>query len=516
MVFRSPVVTQTGRPLPECQCRRFNRDRNRRATGNDWINLLMRTFSVSTRYRLMFINLAVVMLWILVGSVSAQQRDDLLADPLAAMHQINPRLPKPLAIDLDKVAAHGIRAQVGKHLTVYTDARDRPDIDELVQVFDLAVSQWCEYFAVEPSRTSAWHMRAFVMEDQLRFKNAGLFPADLPNFPAGYQRGSNIWIFVQPGNYYTRHLLLHEGTHAFMEWFLDGLGTPWYSEGIAEWLGLNQWQSSTINRAAELKINVQVRDRNETPYWGRIKIIRDDWSAGTPLTLQEMLDIPGPAFRDVRYYGWAWAGCEFLAKHPLSAATFREFSRHAGQSESRFNRHVTTGLEQNWDLLAVDWLLFISEMDYGIDVEKIRLVDATEVAAAGPPFRYSIRADRGWQTTALHVKKGDRWRISGIGRYQIGQSIVENQSRPWPCTAHGITMEYYRGRPLGILLAGVWDPTQENPADRIKGLLQPITVGERFEVEIPFNGLLGLRINDSPARMSDNEGALEVLIEKLR
>ena len=87
-------------------------------------------------------------------------------------------------------------------------------------------------------------------------------PEDLPDFLAGYQRGHEIWIYLQPGDYYTRHLLLHEGTHAFMGWFLNGFGSPWYSEGMAELLAINQWQDG------KLQLHYQLRDRQRSGVLG--------------------------------------------------------------------------------------------------------------------------------------------------------------------------------------------------------------------------------------------------------
>jgi hypothetical protein len=430
-------------------------------------------------------------------------------DDAAAMTKINPRMNPPLRIDEEVVTASGIQKLTGKHIDLYTDVRDRPDISELVDVFDQAVGQWCEYFSISPSQTAPWRMRAFVIEDRNRFKTAGLMPDDLPDFLAGFQRGHEIWIYVQPGDYYSRHLLLHEGTHAFMGWFLNGFGSPWYSEGTAELLGINQWQDG------KLQLHHHLRDRSEAPYWGRVKIIRREFGEGTTLSLDEVLNISATAFRDVRFYAWSWAACEFLANHQSSRAVFGELDRNAALTSERFNAAVKERLSSQWETLNRDWYVYLSELDYGYDVGKGRLISANPILSDDNVTKFEIRADHSWQITSFAVTPGDRVRVTCGSRYQIGKS-----TKPWPCEANGITIEYYQGRPLGMLLAGVFDRDADfadnnSVKAEMEGLLQPVEVGQETIVQITKPGVLCFRVNESPAKMRDNQGVLEVTIEKL-
>src|SRR6185295_14417611 len=43
-----------------------------------------------------------------------------------------------------------------KHLTIYTDVPAAPAIEELPQVFDLAVPQWLEYFELDEKTAADW------------------------------------------------------------------------------------------------------------------------------------------------------------------------------------------------------------------------------------------------------------------------------------------------------------------------------------------------------------------------
>ena len=147
---------------------------------------------------------------------------------------------------------------------------------------------------------------------------------------------------------------------------------------------------------------------------------------------------------------------------------------------------------------------------------KGRLISANPIVSSGDKERkFEIRADHSWQMTSFEVVPGDRVRVTSRSRFQIG-----NSTKPWPCEANGITIEYYRGRPLGMLLAGVFNPDADLPdSDSVKrelaGLLEPIAVGQETTVQITKPGVLCLRVNESPAKMRDNKGVLEVTIEKL-
>ena len=70
-----------------------------------------------------------------------------------------------------------------------------------------------EVFDVPLRNVEDWHAQAFIMLDRDRFTANGLIPAELPDFPYGFQFGDRMWVSEQPSGYYRRHLLLHEGTH---------------------------------------------------------------------------------------------------------------------------------------------------------------------------------------------------------------------------------------------------------------------------------------------------------------
>ena len=54
---------------------------------------------------------------------------------------------RPPQHDVARLADAGIRRLTGKHLTLYTDLPTQREVDELPEVFDRAVPQWCEAVA---------------------------------------------------------------------------------------------------------------------------------------------------------------------------------------------------------------------------------------------------------------------------------------------------------------------------------------------------------------------------------
>ena len=479
------------------------------------MNIFFRSIFLSHAMRICGLLLTITLI---NGVLIAQDEVDLDHETwLANMRAINSKIRDPFKINQDAVKAAGIQKLTGKHIELYTDVRE-PKIDELVSVFDKSVSQWCQILQVKPKQLKNWRMRVFLIanpNDTERFRKIGLLPDHIPTFLAGYQRGPNIWLYLQPGEYYTRHLLLHEGTHAMMQWFLNGHGAPWYSEGMAELVGVHHWNGESI------KLNYRLKSRDEAPYWGRVKKIKDNINDGQFMTLSEVLTIEPESFLKVRAYSWSWAACEFFNNHSKSKEFFQEVRKQVWREPKIFNRRFRSRLKTHWEELERDWALFINEIDYGYAVERGQISVATARAADDTKNQFpnfTIQSDRSWQLTNIELKKGERIKISGSGEFKVGQTVAASdsgQTLAWPCQSNGITIEYYRGRPLGMLQAGILAPSGRTARDQVAGLLKPTPIGLSAEITAPSDGLLCLRINESPARLEDNQGALEVRVEKL-
>ena len=171
------------------------------------------------------------------GLPPAKGADEAAGQPADSVARPMPDLPQ-VHIDDTQAAAAGIHKLSSRRLVLYTDLPLGDEIRRLPGIFDQAFPQWCDYFRVRAP--AAWQMTGFIMKDKARFQSTGLLPADLPHFLHGFSRNNLLWLYEQPSDYYRRHLLLHEGTHGFMNTVLGGCGPPWYMEGMAELLATHR------------------------------------------------------------------------------------------------------------------------------------------------------------------------------------------------------------------------------------------------------------------------------------
>lgn len=405
-------------------------------------------------------------------------------------------------VDPERIARAGLRRVAGKHITLYTDLPARPELDELPAVFDAAVLQWCAYFDLEPAQVAAWQMIGCVMQRREPFLAAGLYPEDLPDFPTGYSVGSVLWVYEQPSAYYLRHLWLHEGTHAFMLRWLGGAGPPWYMEGIAEYLATHRWQDG------HLELAVLPRRKEEVPYWGRVKIVKDAVAAGQGLSLAEIFQYDAHAHLRVEPYGWCWAAALFLDQHPLAQRAFRGLKGQVRDRSFEFSQRLYRHLAADWPALSEDWQVFTAECDYGYDVPRAAIVRRPVQELPEMGATVSVATDRGWQSTGWRLAAGRTYELLAEGRY----TLVAGPPA-WPCEAGGVTIRYWRGQPLGILQAGLSELEGERPA--LTPLVQPQAVGLRGRLQPQQSGTLFLRINEPAGDLADNSGTLTVTIRPL-
>ena len=395
-------------------------------------------------------------------------------------------------IDRQRLGAAGIRTVAGKHLTLYTDLPPDETIDALPGVFDMAVAQWCDYFAVDRGDAALWQARGCLMSDAAPFKAAGLLPDNLPQFANGYTRGHAFWWFEQKSDYYRRHLMLHEGTHSFLFCRFGTCGPPWYMEATAELLGTHHLEDN------RLTLGWFPADRNAVADWGRVKLVRDAVRSGSVLAIDEILSYGPDAHLQNEAYGWCWAIGAFLDGHPRYRDRFRSLAK-AIKSDDFNNRFRALFADQRWQL-ELEWQAFLHELDYGYDLTR----GAIEFREAKPLTdenrSVNIAADRGWQSSGIRLSAGEEYTIAATGRYQVA-----DRPQPWWCEPNGVTIRYYAGRRLGMLLAMVVADAGEWPV--------VIATGAKASLSPQKSGTLYLRINDSPAELADNAGTLMVTID---
>lgn len=410
-------------------------------------------------------------------------------------------VPPPAVIDETKVAAAGIRKVSGKILTLYTDLPADPEIDELPLVFEKALPQWCAYFGLDQAKAANWKPRASLMKDKERFLSCGLLPPDLPPFLHGFQRDSDLWLYEQTESFYRRHLLLHEGTHGFMNVLLGGAGPPWYMEGTAEMLGTHRWKDGVLT------IPYSPRAKEESPGWGRVRAIKDETAANRGMMLGDIFDYDSRAHLKPEPYAWCWGACTFLDRHPLTQKAFREMQRAVKDTSPTFSAMFYNKIKDHWPEIIEQWQLFVLECEYGYDVERAAITYRPGQPLGAGNDSAKIAADRGWQSSGIRLEAGTVYQIAAEGRYQIG-----TQPKTWLCEPGGVTIHYYRGRPLGMLLAAV--RADEGHSKQMTPLAKPEPIGLAASFTPPISGTLYLKINESAADLGDNQGTLTVRVRQ--
>jgi hypothetical protein len=398
-------------------------------------------------------------------------------------------------IDEAKVEAQGIRKLAGEHLTLYTDLPLDDEIESLPEAFDQAYPQWRSYFGLAGRGDRPWRVVGRLMKDDAKFRAAGLLPDELPQFVYGYARNDEIWWREQPSAYYRRHLMLHEGTHSFMYANFGTCGPPWYMEGMAELFGTHSFVDG------KLTLDVFPKSRDDVPYWGRVKTVREAIKAGQSLSLDEVLNLEPGLHSPAAHYGWCWATTAFLDGHPRYRERFRRLP--AELREPDFNDRLKRVFAEDWSDLNEEWQCFVFDLDYGYDLTRSAIEFAAGQPLAAGGKRVTVEAARGWQSTGIRLESGKKYVLKAAGRYQLAA-----QGRIWWSEPNGVTIRYHGGRPLGMLLAAV-HPDPYDPA-RASSLLSPTEIGLGAELTPDESGTLYLRVNDSPAELADNAGTATV------
>lgn len=402
--------------------------------------------------------------------------------------------------------AQKLRELSGRHLTLVTDLAEDPAVDVLPAVFDQALPLWRRYFGLDARALQDWQVTGYLMGNGQLFHDAGLVPEDLPPFLNGYARANRLWVFNQPTDYYRRHLLLHEGVHALMLAHWRGYGPPWYAEGMAELLATHSWTDG------KLELPLFPRKREQFPGWGRIKMVRDAVTQPEAPSLEKLLAYPTSSFLENQAYGWAWALCAFLDGHPRWQEPFRTIVQHVRQRG--FNDRLKTAVGEAWPDLVEEFSVFTWELEYGHDLPRWAMQFAPGEPLSNEGKTVRVQADRGWQSSTVRLQAGETYRLKARGRYQVAAGPP-----PWQAEANGVSIRYYRGRPLGMLLAAVRAepmpaPPMEAPSKHV-GFLAPLAVGLDATITPQGTGTLYFKINDSPAELQDNQGALEVRVERV-
>lgn len=395
----------------------------------------------------------------------------------------------------------GFQRIKGKHIDIITDLPIDDEIRVLPVVFDAAMPRWCKEFSMDLEDVADWHVEAFVMLRRDEFQKAGFIPSKLPPFPYGFQYGNQLWVIEQPSPYYRRHLLLHEGTHWFMNRKYGNYGPPWLMEGTAEWLGTHRWDGKTLT------MGIIPKTKSEVEYWGRISLIQQQLVDGVAPSLEEILRYDNKAHQNVEAYAWSWAAVIFLKNHPDTSKVFAELLKQKMTDDQTLTRWLFRKLQAQWPQIRREWNAMLTELEYGYDPSRGMLAMSRLPKAIGnDEIALELAADRSWQTAGVKLAEGDTVTIQGAGEYAVCDT-----PKPWLCQPPGVTLDYYRGEPLGKLMMTL---AVAHDKEQFSQPIEIISVGDQLKYTAKQAGELHFRVNESSGGLSDNSGTLTVTIKK--
>ncbi|MDR1141023.1 MAG: hypothetical protein LBL62_04965, partial [Planctomycetaceae bacterium] len=352
-----------------------------------------------------------------------------------------------IPLDESAIKQSGIRRLESKHLILYTDLSASKQIDELPELFDQLIPLLCNYFDLNPQNYETFKVEGFLIDDFEKFKSSGTV-RQVPNLRNGYALRCRIWVRNPDSEYYRRHLLLHEGVHAFMGYAFGYWGPPWYREGTAELLGTHRVENGYLTLASFPK------SRNELSGWGRIDLIRDDFAKNHARTIKGIFDLESEDYDENTAYGWSWAFAAFCENHPRYRTAFRQTAWKLNGTPTdvakRFLELLTQKIQNEppqWNEQEImnhldnDWLDFVTNLNYGYDFERTKIdYDKNAQPISTPETQFTIQADKGWQSSGIRLERAKTYRFTASGRFQLAE-----KPKIWYSEPNGITLRYYRG-----------------------------------------------------------------------
>jgi hypothetical protein len=415
-------------------------------------------------------------------------------------------------VDLARRA--GLRVLEGRHLTLLTDRPPRADdgVEDLPRLFDEAFAAWCRYAGLDPGAHAEWRALGCLMMDREPFRAAGLLPADggLPDFTNGFCAAGRFWMMDQSSPDYRRHLLLHEGVHAFMITLRSASAAPpWYAEGIAEYLATHRLAPEPAGRPQFVATPIPAC-RSDVEQLGRIEQLHALRDSGRGPLLADVFALPAQAHRSLDAYAASWAAVALLANHPAHRAAFAAAER--GLLDGGFTARL--GAAPGWDAgrAGRDFAAFLADLDYGFDFSRSAIDWAPGKPLAGR-VEIPVAADRGWQNSGWSLSQGQRCAFNATGRITVGRASrlpeAVGGSRSLQATPDGISLRWVRGRPVGRLLVAQW----VDLADGTSPTFHVLAEGAGGTFTAAADGPLYMKVNESPGDLADNAGEFRVTLE---
>lgn len=224
--------------------------------------------------------------------------------------------------------------------------------------------------------------------------------------------------------------------------------------------------------------------------------------------LGDVFATPTANHRDLSAYAASWAAVAMLAQHPhwrrLLATT------EQGPLDGTLTERLTTTRDWDADRAERDFDAFTDELDYGYEQTR-SAIDWSPGRPLTAARRIAVAADRGWQNSGWSLRKGEQCAVEASGRCTIG-TLPASPSGPecrLETEADGISLRWYRGRPLGRLLVAQW---VQRPEDGGRPRFVVLAAGATGQFTAAADGVAYLKINDPPGELADNEGRFVVEI----
>ena len=389
----------------------------------------------------------------------------------------------------------GLRILTGEHLVLVTDRPERAGdgVADLPEVFDDASATWCRHFGIDPARLAEWRCFGCLVVDRETFRNAGLLPPEIPPFDNGFCDRNRFWLVDQSNPAYRRHLLLHEGVHAFTITVRDAAAPAWYMEGIAELLATHRLAAD--GRLVATPIPAAPADVEQL---GRIESLARRRRDGTLPRLADVFALPPATHGDVSGYAACWAAAALFTRHPTYAAAFAAAEKEP--LDMRFTDRFLAAAEQ--PLTERDFAAFLDDVDYAVEPERMA-IDWSPGRPLRSRMRCTVDGTRGWVNTGARAEAGDRIAFAATGRITVGDA----DGMPLESEADGISIAWYRGRPVGRLLVAQWSD------DDTRAGFEVLATGGRGDFTASRSGPIYVKVNDPPRSLPDNTGGYRLTLE---
>lgn len=412
-------------------------------------------------------------------------------------------------VNSDQLKRAGIFSYESQRLLLLSDLPANR-VGSLPELADQLFKALETHFGSLPPATdgSEFQVTGYLISDRDRFENAGLMPDSTFTIKHGRHNNYEFWMFDQEDDYYRRHLLLHEFTHCFMTCESGMLNIPplWYIEGMAEYFATHEL---SVDAAKSAVFGVMPGGYAKFEGWGRISEFRRSFGPGGQpqnagiaqnrvTTLDEISPDVGEYFSTGKQYCGSWAFCWFLHHHPVYRKHFEPLRKVRTRAE--FVAAMQRLRAEVEGRLKTDWLLFQESLLEGFDTQRSWPVHIPAEELSGEKM-FRLSADREWQDTGIRLQSSQSVTVQCKGRF-----VINEDPKPWVSEPQGVSVDYFRGQPVGLVVAVLVSADGDYLSSRIP-------IGRAATIVAPVECHLWLQVNDSCAGRSNNSGHVDVTVQ---